>query len=204
MSPGSPMWQCDLYHFMRTLQSCCVHQQWQDHTVKNDVIPAVPEAAVAHFFVFLHCDVCESPVYTLRFDSFHFLFKSANFLIELHQGQLMIWQLTILSGMTWEQRWGGKKTEYCVCIALMALRVLSSSESTMVWLSDSQYSELSESFSCCSTGCPKWDVPFGHCSLAFNDDLLTQGITQTRCQVAALLFWKIFCAQDLKQAPKNE
>ena len=188
---------------MRTLQSRGVRQQWQDHTVKNDAIPAVPEAAIAHFFVFLHCANLLYIHHSLTVSA-SFPVKSANFLIKLHQGQLMIWQLKILSGMTWERRWGAKKTEYCVCIALTALRVLLSSESAMVWLSDSQYSELSESFSCCSTGRPKWDVPFGHCSLAFDDDLLTQGITQTRCQVAALLFWKIFCAQDLKQVPKNE
>ena len=87
---------------MRTLQSRGGHQQWQDHTVKNDAIPAVPEAAVAHFFVFLHCDVRESPVHHGLTVSASFPFKSANFLIELHQGQLMIQQLTILSGMTWE------------------------------------------------------------------------------------------------------
>ena len=101
--------------------------------------------------------------------------------------------------MTWEQRWGGMKTEYGVCIALTASRVLWSSESAIVWLSSSQYSEP---FSCCLTGCSQWDVPFSHCSLASDDALLMQGITQTRSGHCTAVSKKKLCSRFETSIPK--
>src|SRR5882672_3419687 len=42
------------------------------------------------------------------------------------------------------------------------------------------YSDPSESFSCCVTGCLKQEVHLGCCSLAFYNALLTRGIKQPK------------------------
>ena len=81
--------------------------------------------------------------------------------------------------MTWEQRWGVKKIGYKICIVSTASSVPSSSESTTESSESlSQYSDPSESFSCWVTWHLKQEVPSDHCSLAFDDALLTQGIKQ--------------------------
>jgi len=63
--------------------------QGEEHTLKNDAIPAVPAAVVAHLFVFHHCVMHKSPVYTPQFySSCFFPFKpsqSVNFPIGYYQ-----------------------------------------------------------------------------------------------------------------------